>query len=52
MSKAEEIETASVPLETRLNELLEMAKNKEFYVEETSRYNRKSVIMWHSFRQM
>lgn len=39
MSKAEEIETASVPLETRLNELLEMAKNKEFYVEETSRYN-------------
>ena len=39
MSKAEEIETASVPLETRLNELLEMAKNKEFYVEETSKYN-------------
>lgn len=39
MSKAEEIETASVPLETRLNELLEMAKNKEFYVEETNRYN-------------
>ena len=39
MSKAEEIETASVPLETRLNELLEMAKNKEFYEEETSRYN-------------
>lgn len=39
MSKAEEIETASAPLETRLNELLEMAKNKEFYVEETSRYN-------------
>ena len=39
MRKAEEIETASVPLETRLNELLEMAKNKEFYVEETSRYN-------------
>ena len=39
MSKAEEIETASVPLETRLNELLEMAKNKEFYMEETSRYN-------------
>lgn len=39
MSKAEEIEKASVPLETRLNELLEMAKNKEFYVEETSKYN-------------
>lgn len=39
MSKAEEIETASAPLETRLNELLEMAKNKEFYVEETSKYN-------------
>ena len=39
MSKAEEIETASVPLETRLNELLEMTKNKEFYVEETNRYN-------------
>ena len=39
MSKAEEIEKASVPLETRLNELLEMAKNKEFYVEETNRYN-------------
>ena len=39
MSKAEEIETASAPLETRLNELLEMAKNKEFYVEETNRYN-------------
>ena len=39
MSKAEEIETASVPLETRLNELLEMTKNKEFYVEETSKYN-------------
>ena len=39
MSKAEEIETASAPLETRLNELLEMAKNKDFYVEETSKYN-------------
>ena len=39
MSKAEEIEKASVPLETRLNELLEMAKNKEFYVEETNKYN-------------
>ena len=39
MSKAEEIETASAPLETRLNELLEMSKNKEFYVEETNKYN-------------
>lgn len=39
MEKAEEIQTASEPLETRLNELLEMAQNKDFYISETDRYN-------------
>lgn len=40
MSKAAEIETASEPLQSRLNELLEMSKNKDFYVEETDKYNK------------
>lgn len=36
MEKAQKIQASNVPLEQRLKELLELAKNKEFYVEETN----------------
>ena len=35
LEEAQNIEAENIPLQTRLDELLEMAKNKEFYVQET-----------------
>lgn len=36
MEEAQNIEDATVPLQTRLNDLMELASNKEFYVNETN----------------
>lgn len=40
MSRAEEIQAESQPLEDRLNELLEMAKNRDTYIKDTDKYKK------------
>ena len=41
MEEAESIQAANVPLQDRLNDLLELAENKDFYIEETDSIKQK-----------
>ena len=41
MEEAESIQASNVPLQERLNDLLDLAENREFYLEETDSINAK-----------
>ena len=39
MAKAEEIEAQNVPLREKLNQLVEIEENQDYYISETNKYN-------------